>query len=484
MRGFKQSTYEIVGSFTSQTLIEYVPNGKRAGTKSAERYNVYAEAKTIEQALSLGSRVADLLNDFEKGLLRPVGRLREPGEGVSAEQFAALSQLDQTLYNFARRARGLKAMARAKGKAKGERAVNSEGKRHTRKETRERLPPPRAQRPLKCDGKMPLLSGETAQMQRGRLIADATAAQVLERAAIDGGRITDDDILRVFRQWRFKKNDARTNVLPEGKPWVFSDTLGLIRDRCGKYMLTGPSRYVEVCRVLNRWMKDNLSSAFCCTSISLNKGYAARLHRDSNNVGPSICRAIGNFKGGRLGYFRDDDSSHELEALQADHAQEAVYLDVKADFQLFDGLRGHFVEPFKGQRLSFVFFSVGKYWKTKPSMLAELRKRDFPLPSAEWMSHAESLLPQPRGYGSHRLPRMKSLVDMFKQTPPRVVVKRRAPIETAPNKKQPSVLASLLAANSHEDSYLCIYGSKGAVKLRGTSSGTCGTATRSCAGNF
>ena len=104
MMGFKHTTYESVGSFTSQTLIKYVPNGKRAGTKSAERYNVYAEAKTIEQALSLGSRVADLLNDFEKGLLRPVGRLREPGEDVSAEQFAALSQLDQRLYNFARRA--------------------------------------------------------------------------------------------------------------------------------------------------------------------------------------------------------------------------------------------------------------------------------------------------------------------------------------------------------------------------------------------
>ena len=299
--GFKQSTYASVGSFTSQTLIKYVPNGKKTGTKSAERHNVYAEARTIEEAFSLGSRVADFLNDFEKGLLRPVGGLREPGENLSAEQFAALSKLDRTLYNFARKAHGLKALPRAKVKAKGERAVNSEGKRHTRKQTRERLPTPRAQRPLKCDGKMPLLSGETAQMQRGRLIADATAAQILERAAVDGGRITDDDILRVFRQWRFKKNDVRTNVLPEGKPWVFSDTLGLIRDRCGKYMLTGPSRYLKVCRVLNRWMKDNLSSAFCCTSISLNKGYAARLHRDSNNVGPSICRAIGNFKGGRLG---------------------------------------------------------------------------------------------------------------------------------------------------------------------------------------
>ena len=79
--GFKQSTYASVGAFTSQTLIEYVREGKRAGTKSAERYNVYAEAKTIEQALPLGSRVADFLNDFEKGLLRPVGGVvRDPSE--------------------------------------------------------------------------------------------------------------------------------------------------------------------------------------------------------------------------------------------------------------------------------------------------------------------------------------------------------------------------------------------------------------------
>ena len=68
----------------------------------------------MEEALSLGSRVADFLNDFEKGLLRPVGGLREPGEDVSAEQFAALSQLDKTLYNFARKAHGLKAPVLAK----------------------------------------------------------------------------------------------------------------------------------------------------------------------------------------------------------------------------------------------------------------------------------------------------------------------------------------------------------------------------------
>ena len=102
---------------------------------------------------------------------------------------------------------------------------------------------------------------------------------------------------------------------------VFSDTLGLMRDRFGKYMLTGPSRYLEVCRVLNRWMKDNVNSAFCCTSISVNMDYAAKLHRDSNNCGSSVCKAVGDFEGGRLGYYADDDNTMELPKLKADHKQ-------------------------------------------------------------------------------------------------------------------------------------------------------------------
>ena len=293
-----------------------------------------------------------------------------------------------------------------------------------------------------------LLSGENAEIQHGRLMADATAKKILARAEA-GGKITDQDVLRVFREWGFKKNDVRVNVIPEGEQWVFSDTLGLLRDRCGKYLLSGPTRaYPQVVRLVNRWMKGNVNSAidFCFTSISVNMDYAAKLHRDSNNCGPSVCKAVGDFEGGRLGYFADDDNTMELPKLKADHKEEAVYLDVKSDFQLFDGNRAHWVEPFDGKRLSFVFFSVRKYWKTKPSVLAELQERRFPLPTTEWMSHAEILLPQPRGYGSHQLPRMASLADMFGQPPPRKVVKRQVPSETSPEKNQPSVIAMLLAA--------------------------------------
>ena len=156
---------------------------------------------------------------------------------------------------------------------------------------------------------------------------------------------------------------------------------------------------------------------------------------------------------------------------------------MRSDFQLFGCNRAHWVEPFEGERLSFVFFCVSKYWKAKRDVLAQLDTRGFPLPRAEWMSTAETLLTQPRGYGFHQLPKMASLAEIFGQPSPRKVVKRQVPCETSHEKNQPSVIAMLLAAKSHEVPYRCIYGSKGAVKLRGTSSGRCGATTRTCAGN-
>ena len=140
-----------------------------------------------------------------------------------------MSKLDQTLYDFARRARGDARLGNtSKAKAQRRAAVKHESGRkpRTKKEQTDRLqcrPQTRAQHRAKMveygldpDGKMPqLLSGETSEIQHGRLMADAAAGKILARAE-DGGKITDDDILRVFRQWGFKKNDVRVNVIPEG----------------------------------------------------------------------------------------------------------------------------------------------------------------------------------------------------------------------------------------------------------------------------
>ena len=271
------------------------------------------------------------------------------------------------------------------------------------------------------------IPGETIEIQQSRLQAEATAADLMSR----GRRITDADVLRVFRLWSFKRNDIRTNVIPEGQDWVYSDTFGLIRDRCGQYYMTAPTKaYPRVVRLVNAWMRDcwteRSSHAFCCTSISVNSGYAARLHRDRNNHGPSICKSIGDHAGGLLGYFADDDKNLDLCTLKENHEHESVYFHVRSAFQLFDGNRAHWVEPFEGMRISFVFFTVGKYWKASPDVLADLSNCGFEIPTPESMAQAESLLPRARGYGTRQLPKMASLAEMFGKAPPRPVVIKRA----------------------------------------------------------
>ena len=82
--------------------------------------------------------------------------------------------------------------------------------------------------------------------------------------------------------------------------------------------------------------------------LSTNR-YAARRHRDGNNAGPSLTRSFGTFSGGRLLYFPDDDGRHQLEDLKQ---QDAVPLDTRLGFVLFDGCRAHSVEPFYGETVA------------------------------------------------------------------------------------------------------------------------------------
>ena len=119
--------------------------------------------------------------------------------------------------------------------------------------------------------------------------------------------------------------------------------------------------------------------------------YAARLHRDGNNAGPSLTRAFGDFTGGRLLYYPDDDGRHALEQLRE---QDAIPTRTKDGFLLFDGNRAHSVEPFCGERYSLVFFSIGSY-DTGPR--GDMPK-EIPYPTAQILRYYQSFFAGPRGY--------------------------------------------------------------------------------------
>ena len=155
---------------------------------------------------------------------------------------------------------------------------NREKLRNARKKRLQKYAPSEMDRPDP-------ISGETIEIQHGRLQAEAAAADILARVDAEHSKVIDRDVSLVFRLWSFRKNGIRANVSPEGMQSVYSDTLGLIRDRCGQYIMTAPTKaYPCVVRLVNAWMRhcwtERLSHAFCCTSISVNSGYAAKLHRD------------------------------------------------------------------------------------------------------------------------------------------------------------------------------------------------------------
>ena len=65
--------------------------------------------------------------------------------------------------------------------------------------------------------------------------------------------------------------------------------------------------YVNFMRLISSWArKRSPDGDLPFTTISLNKNYAGKLHRDSGNIGPSVGVAIGDYTGGNLHFWPDD----------------------------------------------------------------------------------------------------------------------------------------------------------------------------------
>lgn len=232
-----------------------------------------------------------------------------------------------------------------------------------------------------------------------RTVAENKAKEILADRATSQRKLTDADILSVLRSWGFRKNFTRINVTPEGNTFVFSDTMGLVSDRTGginptKYTLA----YPNVSKVLSDYLRDHLPKGipeFAFTSINVNKNYAGRRHRDANNVGPSVIKAFGKFKGGRLQYFPNDDKSMDLENLPS---TDTVTLDLRKQMALFDGRRAHQVEPFQGERYSLVWFTCPRNNRVSGANKANMIKCGFQLPTKKQMDTSLGLLKAPCGY--------------------------------------------------------------------------------------
>merc|ERR1719375_204968 len=257
---------------------------------------------------------------------------------------------------------------------------------------------------------------ETPVMMAKRSMAAAQAKDIMEVADREGRKVTDYEILQVLRLWDFRENETRLNVMREGQKFVYSDTVGLVASRTGLILAKEETRrYPEFGRLLNRWLREHvdakdLGAEFVYTSININKNYAGRLHRDGNNVGPSMLKAFGDFTGGQLNYFAEDDRSAKLEVLGA-MKNTSVKLDVQKGVVLFDGKRGHAVDDFRGERYSLVFFTCPRFEKMSKECRGYMSASGFPIPTQGSMAKVLNLLRKPRGYraGGRREEKDKSI---------------------------------------------------------------------------
>ncbi|CAE7161923.1 unnamed protein product [Symbiodinium pilosum] len=358
---YRWQSFELVTRWTAETRISYRPHAKAPGSKSHLRYEKYSKAKTVGQSLALGAYPIDWIYDYEHGFIKVTGgKIRdEPIDRSKVERDDQLSAVDKALESWF-----IRELCR---RCKLERWQLTLEKGCT----------------------------ESVFVRAHRLVANRKADEILKKAAKQRRAVSTQEVTDILKAWSISKNPFRVNVMPEGQKFVKSDTLGLLRDR-GRLIVTRPAReYPNVAKLIARWLHGKLpkqAKQFKFTSLNLNCNYAAR---DGNNFGPSMIKAFGEFTGGELSVWPEDDKSGSLKTLPE---KKKNTLDISKNLALFNGNMAHEVADFEGSRYSVVYFTAGCHAKMPDDVRQQLKDLDFMLPKKAEKRY--SVLRAPTGYFS------------------------------------------------------------------------------------
>jgi hypothetical protein len=384
---FNCTTFQTVSQFQPGTKIKYGPNPKTAGSKSFTRYAGYAKASTVGESLKMGSKLADLCWELERGQYKILGGVRSESAEKAAlgEKWFGKAQKMLKCFNGPRGLNtNLNNPKAAEALAKEE--VWRENKLKKVKELAKSMN-------IKIENEAELTKlgiHEAQELHAERKVCDFISAKRVKDAAKAGKKVSDKDLEEALGLWGFAQNTGRLNVMRDGIKYVYSDTIGAIRRRTGGYGITPATKhYPNFVKLLCTWLRDNhlekkLGCDFKCTAINLNANYGAARHRDGNNEGPSVIRATGNFKGGKLKYWPLDTARPrpKVETLNKD---ECTVNDIKNETTIFDGTRAHEVEEFTGDRYSIVFFSANGFQKVPEKNVDYLKSLAMPWPTTKAM---------------------------------------------------------------------------------------------------
>ena len=165
-------------------------------------------------------------------------------------------------------------------------------------------------------------------------------------------------VLNMLRELKWPKTQ-RNNVLRKshvdaGFSGYEGFVLGMIISWAGKgsragyrkmlSMKTREQKYKKLFRESKKLMRMK-DPKFKFTSIQYNKNHRAARHRDAKNTGISYIVGLGNYKGGKLTIFDENEKN-------------PVNHDIKNKFYTFDGSKyPHETCNFSGERYTLVFYS-------------------------------------------------------------------------------------------------------------------------------
>jgi hypothetical protein len=166
-------------------------------------------------------------------------------------------------------------------------------------------------------------------------------------------------VLKTIRELKWPRTE-RPNVIREsqvnkGKSGYEGFVLGIVTSWAGKgsrsgyrkmlSMRTREPKYKKLFNESKKLMKLK-DPKFKFTSIQYNKNHRAARHRDAKNTGISYIAGLGNYTGGELTIFDENEKN-------------PVKHDIKGKFYTFDGSKyPHETCPFKGERYTLVFYST------------------------------------------------------------------------------------------------------------------------------
>jgi hypothetical protein len=166
-------------------------------------------------------------------------------------------------------------------------------------------------------------------------------------------------VLKMLRECKWPRTQ-RPNVIrkdhldKDGKTGYEGFVLGIVTSWAGKgtragyrKMLSMKTRepvYKKLFKETKKLMRLK-DPKFKFTSIQYNKNHRAARHRDAKNTGISYIVGLGDYTGGELTIFDENEKNPEKH-------------DIKGKFNTFDGSKyPHETCPFKGERYTLVFYS-------------------------------------------------------------------------------------------------------------------------------